>query len=121
MLTLKVITENPEEVIRKLSKKRFDAKAPIEDVLSLDKVRRSSQTSLDSTLSEINTLSKSVGQLMKDGKKDEAEAVKLKVSSLKESTSITSLLLSITSFLVETIILSYSLNILDNALSAENL
>lgn len=86
MLTLKVITENPEEVIRKLSKKRFDAKTPIEEVLSLDKVRRSSQTSLDSTLSEINTLSKSVGQLMKEGKKDEAEAVKLKVSSLKEST-----------------------------------
>ena len=86
MLTLKVITENPEEVIRKLSKKRFDAKASIEEVLSLDKVRRSSQTSLDSTLSEINALSKSVGQLMKEGKKDEAEAVKLKVSSLKEST-----------------------------------
>ena len=86
MLTLKVITENPEEVIRKLSKKRFDAKAPIEEVLSLDKVRRSSQTSLDSTLSEINALSKSVGQLMKEGKKDDAEAVKLKVSYLKEST-----------------------------------
>lgn len=86
MLTLKVITENTEEVIRKLSKKRFDAKAPIEEVLGLDKIRRTSQASLDSTLSEINSLSKSVGQLMKEGKKEEAEAVKAKVSSLKETT-----------------------------------
>ena len=87
MLTLKVITENPEEVIRKLARKHFDAKEPISKVLELDKVRRASQSSLDAVLAEINTLSKSVGQLMKEGKKDEAQSVKEKVASLKEKTT----------------------------------
>ncbi len=87
MLTLKVITENPDEVIRKLARKHFDAKEPIAKVLELDKVRRASQSSLDAVLSEINTLSKSVGQLMKEGKKDEAQSVKEKVASLKEKTA----------------------------------
>ena len=70
MLTLKVITENPDEVVRKLAKKHFDAKEAIAKVLELDKVRRSSQAQLDAALAEINTLSKSVGSLMKEGKKD---------------------------------------------------
>lgn len=87
MLTLKVITENPDEVIRKLARKHFDAKEPIAKVLELDKVRRASQSSLDAVLAEINTLSKSVGQLMKEGKRDEAQSVKGKVASLKEKTA----------------------------------
>ncbi len=86
MLTLKVITENPDEVVRKLAKKHFDAKEAIAKVLELDKVRRSSQAQLDAALAEINTLSKSVGSLMKEGKKDEAEVAKNKVAALKEST-----------------------------------
>ncbi len=86
MLTLKVITENPDEVVRKLAKKHFDAKEAIAKVLELDKVRRSSQAQLDAALSEINTLSKSVGSLMKEGKKAEAEESKNKVAALKEST-----------------------------------
>lgn len=86
MLTLKVITENPEEVVRKLARKHFDAKEPINKVLELDKVRRSSQAQLDTVLAEINSLSKSVGALMKEGKKDEAEAAKSKVAALKENT-----------------------------------
>ena len=86
MLTLKVITENPEEVVRKLAKKHFEAKDLIAKILELDKVRRSSQAQLDTTLAEINSLSKSVGSLMKDGKKAEAEEVKAKVSSLKDTT-----------------------------------
>ena len=86
MLTLKVITENPEEVVRKLAKKHFEAKDLIAKILELDKVRRSSQAQLDTTLAEINSLSKSVGSLMKEGKKAEAEDVKAKVASLKETT-----------------------------------
>lgn len=85
MLTLKVITENPDEVIRRLAKKHFDAKEVIAKVIELDKTRRASQSSLDNILAEINTLSKSVGQLMKEGKKEEAEAAKAKVASLKDS------------------------------------
>lgn len=86
MLTLKVITENPDEVVRKLAKKHFEAKDLISKILELDKVRRSSQAQLDATLAEINSLSKSVGSLMKEGKKEEAESVKSKVASLKETT-----------------------------------
>ncbi len=86
MLTLKVISENPDEVVRKLARKHFDAKEPIEKVLELDKVRRASQSSLDTILAEINSLSKSVGQLMKEGKKDEAQSAKDKVASLKDQT-----------------------------------
>ncbi len=86
MLTLKVITENPDEVVRKLARKQFDAKEPIAKVLELDKIRRASQASLDAILSEVNSLSKSIGQLMKEGKKDEAQTAKDKVSSLKEKT-----------------------------------
>ncbi|MBR4814199.1 MAG: serine--tRNA ligase [Paludibacteraceae bacterium] len=86
MLTLKVITENPEEVVRKLAKKHFEAKDLIAKILELDKVRRSSQAQLDTALAEINSLSKSVGSLMKEGKKAEAEDVKSKVASLKETT-----------------------------------
>ena len=84
MLTLKVINENREEVIRKLAKKRFDAEGIINQIIELDEKRRSSQTLLDSQLAEINALSKSIGGLMKEGKRAEAETAKQQVSELKE-------------------------------------
>ena len=84
MLTLKVITENTGEVIKKLSKKHFDAKDLIAQVLETDKKRKNSQTQLDANLSELNQLSKSIGQLMKEGKKEEAEAARAQVTSMKE-------------------------------------
>jgi len=84
MLTLKVINEDREEVIRKLAKKRFAAEDIINQIVALDETRRSSQTLLDSQLTEINLLSKSIGGLMKEGKKAEAEIAKQQVSELKE-------------------------------------
>lgn len=84
MLTLQVIKENPQEVIARLAKKHFDGEAIIAQVLDTDQKRRTAQLQLDSTLAELNQLSKSVGMLMKEGKRDEAEAVKAKVSSMKE-------------------------------------
>lgn len=83
MLTLKTISENPELVIKKLAKKHFDAKEIIAQVLDLDKIRRQSQTSLDALLAEQNGLAKQIGQLMKEGRKLEAEAAKNRVSELK--------------------------------------
>lgn len=83
MLTLAAIKENPEEIIRKLAKKHFDAREAIAKVLELDKVRRSSQMELDKSLSELKTLSAQVGKLMKEG--NTAEAVKAKVAEMKES------------------------------------
>ncbi len=84
MLTLKIISENPEKVIRGLAKKHFDAKKIIAEVLEIDKKRRSVQNILDANLAELNTLSKTIGQLMKEGKKDDAETARNKTFSLKE-------------------------------------
>ena len=85
MLTLAAIKENPEEIIRKLAKKHFDAREAIAKVLELDKVRRSSQMELDKSLSELKGLSAQVGKLMKEGRTAEAETVKAQVAEMKES------------------------------------
>jgi len=84
MLTLKIITENTEEVIEKLAGKHFDARAIINEVIATDQKRKSSQQVLDSNLAEINQLSKSIGQWMKDGEKDAAELARSKVTAMKE-------------------------------------
>lgn len=83
MLTLKTINDNPEEVILKLAKKHFDAKELVYKVLDEDKRRKETQSELDGLLSEVNSKSKSIGSLMKDGKKDEAESQRLFVQELK--------------------------------------
>ncbi|HBG40416.1 MAG TPA: serine--tRNA ligase [Porphyromonadaceae bacterium] len=85
MLSLKVIKNDPEEVIRRLAKKHFDAEAIIHEIVALDELRRTTQTSLDQLLSEINTHSRSIGQLMKEGRKEEAEKVRSNVGELKET------------------------------------
>lgn len=86
MLTLKQITENTEGIIRGLEKKHFkDAKAIIEQVIVLNNKRKASQTQLDKNLAEVNATSKSIGLLMREGKKDDAEAAKKKVAEMKET------------------------------------
>ncbi len=86
MLTIKQITENTDEVIRGLEKKHFkDAKEVIAQVIELNNKRRTSQNALDKNLAEVNTLSKSIGSLMKEGKKDEAENAKTRVGELKNA------------------------------------
>lgn len=84
MLTLKVITEHPEDVISRLAKKHFDGRVIIGRVIELDKARRSTQVSLDSNLAELNSLSRSIGGFMKEGKQSEAEIARQKVSEIKE-------------------------------------
>lgn len=86
MLTLKVITEETDRVIRGLEKKRFkDAKESIAKVIELNDKRRSTQNQLDTNLAEVNSISKAIGALMKEGKKEEAEAAKIKVAEIKEA------------------------------------
>ena len=86
MLTIKQITDNTDAVIRGLEKKHFkNAKETIEQVLETNNKRRNTQTILDKNLSEVNSLSKSIGMLMKEGKKDEAETAKNRVAELKEA------------------------------------
>lgn len=85
MLTLKLVTEETDRVIRGLEKKHFkEAKETIAKVLELNDKRRSAQNQLDKNLAEVNSISKSIGMLMKEGKKEEAEAAKNQVSEIKE-------------------------------------
>ncbi|WP_102406097.1 serine--tRNA ligase [Parabacteroides bouchesdurhonensis] len=85
MLTLKLITEETDRVIRGLEKKHFkDAKETIAKVLELNDKRRSTQNQLDKNLAEVNSISKSIGFLMKEGKKEEAEVAKGRVAEIKE-------------------------------------
>ena len=84
MLTLKLLREDPEFVIRKLAVKNFDAKEIVARINELDSNRRTLQTELDACLAQQNRIASQIGALMKQGKKDEAEAVKKEVAALKE-------------------------------------
>ena len=86
MLTLKLISEETERVIKGLEKKHFDgAREAIEKVLAVDKRRREAQQRLDNNLSEAKKLASQIGMLMKQGKKDEADRIKASVSEMKET------------------------------------
>ena len=86
MLTIKQITENTDAVIRGLEKKHFKgAKETIAQVIEVNDKRRNTQNQLDKNLAEVNSLSKTIGQLMKEGKKEEAEVAKARVAEIKES------------------------------------
>lgn len=84
MLTLKLISEETERVIKGLEKKHFaNAKQAIDKVLTIDKQRREAQQKLDKNKQQANLLSKKIGGLIKEKKVDEANEIKLKVSALK--------------------------------------
>ena len=86
MLTIKLITEDTERVIRGLEKKHFKGAAEcIAKVIELNDKRRSAQNQLDKNLAEVNSTSKTIGLLMKEGKKEEAEAAKQRVAEIKEA------------------------------------
>ena len=84
MLTLKLLRDDPEFVIRKLAVKHFDAREIVGKIVGLDKNRRDLQKELDSCLAEQKQKAALIGGLMKEGKKAEAEAAKSEVASLKE-------------------------------------
>ena len=83
MLTLKLLRENPEFVISKLAVKNFDAREIVEKINALDQNRRALQTELDSCLAEQKKKAAQIGGLMKEGRREEAEAVKAEVADLK--------------------------------------
>ena len=82
MLDLKFVRENPEIVKQNIRNKFQDHKLPlVDEVIELDKQKRAVQQERDTLRSEKNTLSKQIGGLMKQGKKEEAEEVKAKVAA----------------------------------------
>jgi len=84
MLTLNVIRENTGDVIRRLKVKNFDATSIIEEIISLDKNRRSIQNNMDGRQAELNTTSKAIGELLRTNRKEEAEAARNKTFLLKD-------------------------------------
>ena len=86
MLQVAYIKDNKEKVLAGLKKRNFGKLELIDEIISLDESRKKIQFDLDSQLSEMNKISKDIGNLMKEGKKDEAENAKSQTLSLKEST-----------------------------------
>ena len=86
MLTLKIITEDKEKVIRGLEKKNFQgAREAIDKVIEIDKKRREAQQELDANLSDAKKMAAQIGMLMKQGQKEEAEKIKSNVQTMKEA------------------------------------
>ncbi|MES1219801.1 MAG: serine--tRNA ligase [Bacteroidota bacterium] len=85
MLQLQVIRQNPEWVKERLGVKNFKETGIVDTILSLDDQRKKLQLEFDTTQSKVNSTSKEIGQLMGKGQKEEAEAKKQEVASLKNS------------------------------------
>jgi|WetSurSiteA1Bulk_404760.scaffolds.fasta_scaffold01284_2 seryl-tRNA synthetase len=84
MLTINLIREKTDEVIRRLQIKNFDAKELVTKILTLDEDRRSTQNKLDGIQSELNNISREIGELIKSNRKEEAEARKNQTLQLKK-------------------------------------
>ncbi len=84
MLTLQQIKENPAYIVERLAVKGFDGKEAIEKILNLDTDRRSTQLRNDNLAADLNRKAASIGALMKQGKRDEAEEAKSEVATIKE-------------------------------------
>ena len=83
MLDIKFVRENPDLVKENIKKKFQDHKLGlVDEVIDLDKKYRECQLKGDTLRMDRNSLSKEIGNLMKDGKKDEAESIKEKVNSI---------------------------------------
>lgn len=84
MLTLKLLSEQPDFVIERLAVKGFDAREAVARINVLNNNRKALQTELDACLAEQKVKASQIGALMKQGKKDEADKVKAEVAVLKE-------------------------------------
>jgi len=90
MLTINLIREKRDFIVERLKIKNFNAGEILDKIISLDATRREIQTRTDMMQAEMNRISKEIGSLMKDGKKNEAEAAKEKTYKLKDEIKILS-------------------------------
>lgn len=88
MLQVKVIRDDKKRIISGLRKRNWSAQQIkiVDQIIQTDDRRRATQKDLDDALAEGNRLSKQIGQLMSQGKKEEAEALKARVAGLKDQT-----------------------------------
>jgi len=84
MLQINHIRENIEEVKRKLAKKQVKNLADLDTVIHLDEERKKLKLALENNLAEANGIAKKMGELMKNGAKEEAEKLKLRSAEIKE-------------------------------------
>jgi len=86
-LQIKQIIAEPQFVIERLKVKNFDAQSLVNQIVELDKKRRDVQKKLDDKKFEQNNISKQIGQLFKEGKQQEVEALKAQSVKLKDEIS----------------------------------
>lgn len=86
MLQVSYIRENREEVLNRLSVKNFKQAELVDQIIKLDDDRRQTQTQLDSIASEANASARKIGDLMRQGLKEEAESIKSQSNTYKEQT-----------------------------------
>ena len=85
MIDIKFLRENPDAVKENIKKKFQDSKLPmVDEVIKLDKQSRAARAEADDLRNQRNKISKEIGALMAQGKKEEAEAVKKKVAELAQ-------------------------------------
>nr|WP_199158288.1 serine--tRNA ligase [Pedobacter sp. ASV2] len=85
MLQVNYIRENREKVLERLSIRNFKQPELVDEIIKIDEDRRQTQTSLDNISAEANAAAKQIGDLMRSGKKEEAEAIKAQTTSHKEN------------------------------------
>ncbi len=90
MLKTSYIIANKEEVIKSLKKRNFDSEDLIAKLISLDERRKLIQTEYENMQAESNTISKEIGQLFKEGNKDEIPNLKQRSLEIKSSTKVLS-------------------------------
>ena len=84
MLQVNYIRENKEQVLERLSVKNFNQPELVEEIIHLDDLRKSTQAQADDLLAKSNAAAKQIGDLMRNGKKDEVESIKSETSRNKE-------------------------------------
>lgn len=85
MLQVNFLRENKDRVVEGLNKRNFKQLNLVDEAIAADDERKKLQFELDENLSQMNKISKEIGLLMKEGKKDEAEAAKTKTAEFKEN------------------------------------
>ncbi len=84
MLQVPYLRENTEKALSSLAKRNKDFSATVESIISVDESRRKLQNELDNLLAESNKISKIIGDLFKEGKREEADGMKARTTEIKE-------------------------------------
>lgn len=84
MLQVPYLRENTEKALTGLAKRNKDFSATVQSIISVDESRRKLQNELDNLLAESNKISKTIGDLFKEGKREEADGMKVRTTEIKE-------------------------------------